>query len=717
MKKNNLLKTSLILTLFAGLIIAGCGLMHPGINRRALVTRHNPMLNEVNPASPLSVGNGHFAFTADVTGLQTFPDYYFEKGMALDILSDWGWHTFDNPNGYTMRDASEQVEVQGRKIWYPTRQSSKPGHWMRSNPHRIPLGILGFEITLADGSSMDVSNIQNVEQKLDMWQGVIHSKFSVEGIPVEVTTVCHPEKDIIGVQVVSPLIEKEQLKISCKFPYTHDHRIKNNPPLDWSKPERHESLILEQNDNQLSLQRNLKKTETTYYVDFIWDAGKALQKDKHSFTFTPDKASETFEFSVQFSPDKIAEDSPKMDALLSASVKQWDSFWQSGGAIDFTGSTDPRANELERRIVLSQYLTRIQSAGYMPPQESGLTHISWHGKFHTEMVWWNTAHFLHWGRPDLLENSFQWFCENLEYAKSTAESQGFDGARWSKMVGPNGWESPGNNPFILWNQPHPINLAEMIYKLKPTEETIGKYMAVVMQTADFISDFMERDDERKQYNVGPPVWPVQEIYNPREAFNPAFELAYWKYGLEIAQTWRERLGVGRSEVWDWKIDHLAPLPVKDSLYVAIESAPNTFTDIEMRNDHPSLLMTKGFLPGNDVDTEMMRRTLKAVMNTWDWETKIWGWDYPMIAMTAVRVGEPELALDILFSDEPGNTYLPNGHCPVRTDLMCYLPANGGLLAVTAMMAAGWENGPEAHAPGFPKDGTWKVKWEGLELMP
>lgn len=716
MKNKKIVTVTLILSILAGLLFSGCSLVNSKINRKALVTRHNSVLSEVNVKSPFSVGNGHFAFTADVTGLQTFPDYYYDNGMALDVLSDWGWHVFDNPHGYTMRDASEQVEVQGRKIWYPTKQSSKAGHWLRSNPHRIPLGILGFEITLSDGSSLNVSDIQSVDQKLDMWKGVIHSKFTVEDVPVEVITVCHPEKDIVGVRVVSPLIQKEQIKISCKFPYTHDHRIKNNPPLDWSKPECHESQILSQTETRLSIQRNLKKTETTYYVDFNWNAGKAAQQENHVFTITPDKACETFEFSVQFSSETIEENAPDLNSVLQTSVEQWETFWKSGGAIDLSGSTDPRASELERRIVLSQYLTRIQSAGYMPPQESGLTNMSWHGKFHTEMVWWNTAHFLHWGRPELLESSFQWFIQNLEYAKSTAKFQGFDGARWSKMVGPDGRESPGNNPFILWNQPHPINMAEMIYKLKPTEETIGKYMAVVMQTADFMSDFLERDDERKQYNLGPPVWPVQEIYNPREASNPAFELAYWKYGLEIAQQWRERLGVGRSEVWDWKIDHLAPLPVKDSLYVAIESSPNTFTDIEMRNDHPSLLMTKGFLPGEDVDTEMMRRTLKKVMEMWDWETKIWGWDYPMIAMTAVRVGEPELALDILFADAPGNTYLPNGHCPVRRDLMCYLPANGGLLAVTAMMAAGWENGPE-DAPGFPKDGTWKVKWEGLERLP
>jgi hypothetical protein len=39
------------------------------IDRHALVTRHNVVLTGVDILSPLSVGNGEFAFTADVTGL------------------------------------------------------------------------------------------------------------------------------------------------------------------------------------------------------------------------------------------------------------------------------------------------------------------------------------------------------------------------------------------------------------------------------------------------------------------------------------------------------------------------------------------------------------------------------------------------------------------------------------------------------------------------
>jgi hypothetical protein len=89
----------------------------------------------------------------------------------------------------------------------------------------------------------------------------------------------------------------------------------------------------------------------------------------------------------------------------------------------------------------------------------------------------------------------------------------------------------------------------------------------------------------------------------------------------------------------------------------------------------------------------------------------WGCDFPMLAMTAVRLGRPEAALDALLADHPNNVVLANGFNTAGS--MPYLPGTGGLLWAAALMAAGWDSGPDAHAPGFPGDGNWVVKWEGL----
>jgi hypothetical protein len=45
------------------------------IDRKAIVSRYNPKRNASSLVTPLQVGNGDFAFGADVTSLQTFQPY------------------------------------------------------------------------------------------------------------------------------------------------------------------------------------------------------------------------------------------------------------------------------------------------------------------------------------------------------------------------------------------------------------------------------------------------------------------------------------------------------------------------------------------------------------------------------------------------------------------------------------------------------------------
>ena len=109
------------------------------------------------------------------------------------------------------------------------------------------------------------------------------------------------------------------------------------------------------------------------------------------------------------------------------------------------------------------------------------------------------------------------------------------------------------------------------------------------------------DEKTQRYVLGPPLIPAQENHPPRETWNPTFELAYWRYGLRIAQRWCERLGLSRNPVWDRVIAKLSPLPVRDGVYLAHENCPQTFT--ERNRDHPSMLGALGVLPGDTVDRE------------------------------------------------------------------------------------------------------------------
>jgi hypothetical protein len=88
----------------------------------------------------------------------------------------------------------------------------------------------------------------------------------------------------------------------------------------------------------------------------------------------------------------------------------------------------------------------------------------------------------------------------------------------------------------------------------------------------------------------------------------------------------------------------------------------------------------------------------------------------MTAMSAARLGMPDKAIDALLMKIQTNTYLPNGNNYQDGRLRIYLPGNGGLLTAIAMMVGGYD-GATQSLPGIPKDGKWKVKWEGLKKMP
>jgi hypothetical protein len=145
----------------------------------------------------------------------------------------------------------------------------------------------------------------------------------------------------------------------------------------------------------------------------------------------------------------------------------WKAYWTEGAAVDFSGSTDPRAAELERRVVLSQYLMAVNAAGELPPQEEGLFSNSWNGKFHLEMHPWHAAHFALWNRPQCW--SAAWLVRRLPpKAQARAASQGLKGAWWPKMIGPGRGGQPLSkvSPFIMWQQPHPIYMSELLWRDK-----------------------------------------------------------------------------------------------------------------------------------------------------------------------------------------------------------------------------------------------------------
>ena len=684
------------------------------INRKALVTRNNPVITCVDTLASLSVGNGAFAFTTDVTGLQTFPEYY-RNGVPLGTQSEWGWHSFDNPEAFRIEESYKLFDFgHGHRELYATEFKEKgrardAANWYRSNSHRLHLGCIGLEV-----EGLKPSDIRNPRQTLDLWTGTISSRFKAHGNKYAVTTVCHPQRDM-----VSSRVKSHHASINLRFPYpTGGH---SDDACNWNANNRHQTKLVSQSDNSAILKRTID--ETTYYVSLSWqEQARLTEKAPNYWVLTTD--GNQLSFSCEYlSTLPTTPTTPTLPTLptyattSAYSTAHWQQFWTAGAAVDFSRCKDKRAQELERRVVLSQYLLAIQCAAGTPPQETGLTYNSWFGKFHMEMIWWHQAWLPLWGHGQLLDRTLRWYETVEPIAREIAMRQGFQGIRWMKMTDRSGEEAPSKvGSFLIWQQPHLIYLAELLYRANPDPSLLERYGRLIDQTATFMADFATYDAEHDRYILRGMI-PAQETLKAAETYNAPFELSYWHFGLSIAQQWRERRGLQRVALWDDIIQKLSPL-AKDTenRYLAAESAPDTYQTLALISDHPAVLGAVGIFPQSQlIDPQVMKHTQEWIWDNWNWD-KTWGWDYPMVAMNAARMGEAENAVSALLMDKRTNTYLPNGHNYQDQRLRCYLPGNGGLLTAIAMMCAGWDGCTERN-PGFPKNGKWDVRWEGLRPLP
>jgi rhamnogalacturonyl hydrolase YesR len=722
------------------------------IDRQAVVSRNNPVITEADPLTSLTVGNGHFATTVDVTGMQSFP-FEYRGGVPLTAMSDWGWHKFENTDGLTPEDSYKTVDLgHGHPEVYAVEYKASKNdparnvaatEYFRVNPHRLNIGTIGLTLPV------QLSALTDIRQEQKLYDGIIESSFKAEGQPFDVTTAALQDRDAVLYRIKSPMLKDGRARVAIRFPYpTGKHA---DDAADWTKAERHKSRIIRQGTSGVVIEHTIDST--TYYLTLRWQGEAAITEvEPHHFELSTTNDVLTFE--AEYNQTCTEESAFYYEQQLKAVIRAWNRWWNEGAIVDFGRCTDPRAKELERRVVLSQYLTQVNCANALPPQETGLTYNSWFGRPHLEMAWWHLVDFALWNRPKTLATVMDWY-NRVAYpeAKKIAERQGFKGVRWMKMTDPRAGEAPSNTgSFLIWQQPHYIYMAEELYRATPTAETLAKYAEQVEETAAFMADFVSYDKKARHYYLQGAT-AMQECMTKDISFNHPFELAYWRYGLSVAQQWRERQGLPRHKEWDDIINNLAPLPItKDGIYtaglpmgkteglesfdpfdtVAIDATPRrnnengtlgsvpyyeSFSE-KTRNDHPAVLGPFGLLPSFSVgcDSVAARKTLDWVMQNWNWQTT-WGWDYGMTAMAAARLGQPETALKALLIDTQKNTYLKNGHNFQTADrLRIYLPGNGALLTAIAMMCAGWDGCTTTFNPGFPQDGTWNVRWEGLQRM-
>ncbi len=696
-----------LVSLFCLSVFLPLSVMGEPIDREAVVKRHRVCTTGTLLKSPAQVGNGKFAFGMDITGLQTF--------VPFNTLSDWSWHSFPLPEGMRAEDYRPvAVETHGKKIAYELRNPDQPelSEWLTKNPHRYNLGRIGFRLLREDGTEAREIDLGNARQEIDLWTGVVYSRFELNRKEVKVRTVCHPDKDMIGVSIESELLNDGNMSIYLDFPYP-DGRYFKHYIGRYDTISGHTSTFEKLAPNSVRITRTMD--DTHYYATLDWTGPATFSRESekaHTFLLQPRHTS-TFSFTCCFSPEPVADVTEPVASIERKSAASWEKYWRSGAAVDLSGSKDPRWLELERRIVLSQYLMRANESGLFPPQESGLVNNGWFGRFHFEMIWWHGVHYGLWNRMECFDNYLNVYKDFMPKALERAKSEGRSGARWPKCTGNFNREWPGSaHAYLIWHEPHPIYFAEMQYRQKPAPETLEKWKDVVLNTADYMADYLFYDKKTKQYVLGPPVVVVSENTDPLQTINPIFELGYFRYGLRTALEWADRLGLSEKRTKKWKevLSKMAPLPVADGVYTTYEGIPDMWT--KYTYEHPALTGVYGMLPGDGVDLPTFKHTLEKVCKEWQFN-RIWGWDFPMLAMAAAPTGQPALAIDMLMHPSAGFQF--DEHGLATGGPFPYFPSNGALLTAVAMMCGGWD-GSEGEAPGFPKDGSWTVRYEGFVPM-
>ncbi|HVS69762.1 MAG TPA: twin-arginine translocation signal domain-containing protein [Phycisphaerae bacterium] len=675
-----------------------------GIDRRAVVERHAPVVTKIDPQAVFSLGNGQLAFNVDATGLQTLNDAY--TAIPLCTMAHWGWHSFPVPGGVDLTKVRYKMfNTYGREVPYATDQNGQPNKYLRENPHKFHLGRIGL---VAKGEAIAAHRVTGIEQKLDLWRGVVESSFLLDGMPVKVTTCVHPEQDVVAVRVECAKAGggvEMGLAVRLAFPYGSE----GMSAADWTTQSaaKHQSTVLMNEGGLTRIARQMD--DAKYWVRMrLSDAMAADLRNPALHVYDVRMAKPALlEMSVAFDRAEQLGPVPTFGETLAASEKHWAAFWGSGAAIDFAACTDEWAPELERRVVLSQYLTAIHCAGEWPSAETGLLCNSWYGKFHLEMHFWHSAHFTMWGRPELFERSLGFYEKALESSKARARQQGYPGARWPKMTSPDFADSPSSvGVLLIWQQPHPIMYAWLCYRAKPTPETIQRWKVIVRETADFMAGFAH--DEGSRFVLGPPMKTVSENADANTTIDPTWELTSWRFGLMTAMWWMEKAGEKANPKWGAVLAKLAKPTVRDGVYLMQENMPDTYT--KMNYEHPALCGALGVLRGDGIDPAVMQATVRKVHDVWQWD-RVWGWDFPVMAMCAARSGLPDLAVEMLLKKSTMNGYLANGGNFQRPNLPAYYPGNGGLLLATGMMAGGWGDGGTRR--GFPQGGGWNVRTEGF----
>ena len=415
------------------------------------------------------------------------------------------------------------------------------------------------------------------------------------------------------------------------------------------------------------------------------------------------------------------------DSVWREHLVWWKMFW-GRSFVDFTGSNDPRANELQKRWARDLYLVAANDRGAYPPAESGLSANSWYGKFHLEMTFWHIGGLLSSNRADLVKEMLLWYPTVLDAAKRRANAQGFEGARFPKQTSYNGEDSPSPvAQLLLWHVGEIPLICDRYYRATRDQEFRARIYPVLAETAEFCRSYLTLDPADGRYHLLPPIASCAENTDPKTTRDPAYELASFAAALRIAFEYAGELGQDQDKAKGWKdtLSRLAEPPYDGQVYLTCAGLTDSYSPkYTGKGSHPGmlgLLFNGGLVPAD----ARMSRTLDKVLASWRFDD-IWGWDFGLCAATAAHLKRAEDAVNLLTSSAFANQRSASGWntrwTPDRppSDAMPYYPGSGGTVIALHEMMANDQGGriPRfSRRPSYARVDSLVHRYRGRERRP
>ena len=468
-------------------------------------------------------------------------------------------------------------------------------------------------------------DLTDVEQRLDLWNGSLRSRFRLEGELVEVETLCHPRLDLVAVRVVSPLLRLGRVAVRVRFPYGSP----DTTAADWTKPEAHETRLV----NAAPSQRRVSiDGSTATATTSLWPGDQqadSCDRRSHELVLEPAGRGRVRGGGRVLTPsDHAATAGLRRHAPRGARALERLLVERRGDRpLREPRPALARARAPDRPLAVPH---RDPVRGALPapgdaasPSTAGTGSSTWRCTGGTRRTSRCGAACPCSSAASATTRAI------LPKARATARRQGYAGARWPKMTDPSGTESPSSvGPFLVWQQPHPIYYAELVYRERPSTAPrsrgtgtwcsrqrsswprsrpgTGNAVRARAAPAGRAGDLPEGRDA--QHGVRARLLALGTRDGPALAgaagTRPRAALA------EGARRSRAAAGARRPAT-------SSPRPRPRATTTRAGRA------ITLRSPARS-----GCCPGEGVDREAMRRSLDWIWAHWSWPDT-WGWDYPL----------------------------------------------------------------------------------------